>query len=167
MKEEILLKFCKAKEPTFQWVLFRKTPTQKYPNTYIQSFSTQAQAIEYFSKHYPTAQLTILLTENMETGNSRREAIIEEVKKCVLLDRQQSYGDAEDNFENIRNLWNIYTKTRWPGEAVVFESYDVAAFMAFVKLARSASSPTHLDNWIDLAGYAVCGGGIISKETKK
>lgn len=37
---------------------------------------------------------------------------------------------------------------------------DVAAMMALLKIARIASGHAKADNWVDLAGYAACGGEI-------
>jgi hypothetical protein len=37
--------------------------------------------------------------------------------------------------------------------------------MALVKIARLANSPDHMDSWIDIAGYAACGGEIAAKLT--
>lgn len=37
---------------------------------------------------------------------------------------------------------------------------DVAAMLALLKIARIASGHAKADNWVDLAGYAACGGEI-------
>lgn len=97
-----------------------------------------------------------------KTGTDRRSAILDQVRACVCRDRQNTYGDAEDNFADIAALATIVlgAKLKEP-----LESVDVASFSACIKLARIKTSPEHIDNWIDLAGYAVCGGGIV--ESKK
>lgn len=40
------------------------------------------------------------------------------------------------------------------------EPEDVAAMMSLLKIARVATGHGKADNWIDLAGYAACGGEI-------
>ena len=40
------------------------------------------------------------------------------------------------------------------------EPHDVAAMLALLKIARIASGHAKADNWIDLAGYAACGGEL-------
>lgn len=40
------------------------------------------------------------------------------------------------------------------------ETRDVAAMLALLKIARIASGHAKDDNWIDLAGYAACGGEL-------
>lgn len=95
-------------------------------------------------------------SKQANTGTERRRQILAEIEKCVCRDRQNTYGDAEDNFRQIARYWS-----EWKG--VEFTALDVAAMMVFVKLARMKTSPFNLDNWIDAAGYAVCGGGIVSK----
>jgi hypothetical protein len=32
--------------------------------------------------------------------------------------------------------------------------------MALVKVSRISTSPSKLDHWVDLAGYAACGGEV-------
>lgn len=92
-----------------------------------------------------------------------RKQIIDKMTACVMSDRNKSYGDPEDNFGNIAALWNAYLKGQ--GVAVKLAATDVAVMSALIKVARLATNPAHIDSWVDLAGYAVCGGGIVlSKE---
>ena len=99
----------------------------------------------------------------MTTGAERRKNILDEVERCVCQDRVKSYGDAEDNFTHIAQRWNLYLQHRFQNRPVHLQPYDIAAMMQDIKLARIASSPLHLDNWVDAAGYGVCGAGIIVK----
>lgn len=96
----------------------------------------------------------------MSTGTERRRQILAEIEKCVCRDRQNTYGDAEDNFAQIARYWS-----EWKG--VEFTALDVAAMMVFVKLARMKTSPFNLDSWIDGGGYFVCGAGIVSKANEQ
>jgi len=41
-----------------------------------------------------------------------------------------------------------------------FRPTDVAQMMVLMKIARLENSPTHMDSWIDVAGYAACGGEL-------
>ena len=53
--------------------------------------------------------------------------------------------------------------TKACGVAIDFlEPHDVAAMLALLKIARIASGHAKADNWVDLAGYAACGGEIQS-----
>ena len=58
-----------------------------------------------------------------------------------------------------------------PAEKVVLpvdiEPEDVAIMMGMLKIARLASNPQHMDSWVDLAGYAACGGEIAGKEAQE
>lgn len=92
------------------------------------------------------------------TGTERRRAVLKKVEDCVCRDRKNSYGDAEDNFAEIAVIWSMLLKHQ-------VNARDVAACMCAVKVARMVTSPDHQDNWIDLAGYAVCGAGIIERNT--
>lgn len=83
----------------------------------------------------------------------KRAEILETAKNCVCGDREQSYGSPEDNFSRVAEFWSTYT-----GHPIIAE--DVAAMMALFKIARIASGHAKADNWVDLAGYAACGGEI-------
>ena len=88
-----------------------------------------------------------------------REEILTAAKKCVCGDREQDYGSPERNFQTIANLWEDYLAAKGHG-AVEIAPTDVAAMLALLKIARIASGHAKDDNWIDLAGYAACGGEL-------
>ena len=84
---------------------------------------------------------------------------------CISGNREEDYGRAEDNFGVIARLWNVYLQAKADH---LIDAKDVAAMMALLKLARIASGHAKSDNWVDLAGYAACGGEIeSSKEDMK
>ena len=87
-----------------------------------------------------------------------RKEILEAAQKCVCGDREKQYGKAENNFNTIANLWADYLSVKV--EPTDIEPKDVAAMLALLKIARIASGNAKEDNWVDLAGYAACGGEI-------
>jgi hypothetical protein len=88
-----------------------------------------------------------------------RTNILDAAKTCVCGDREQDYGSPESNFGKIAEFWSTYT-------GYPFDAKDVAAMLALLKIARIASGHAKEDNWIDLAGYAACGGEIESNITE-
>jgi len=86
-----------------------------------------------------------------------RENVLDEAKKCVLHDRNSTYGKPEDNFNRIAILWDAYDKIRKPGPET---PTDVAIKMTLMKIARLAHNPAHKDSWVDGIGYLACGAGI-------
>ena len=88
-----------------------------------------------------------------------RQDILREANRCVSGDREQDYGSPEQNFRTIALLWSVYIQRLGRG---YLEDRDVAAMLALLKIARIASGHAKADNWIDLAGYAACGGEIES-----
>ena len=87
-----------------------------------------------------------------------RKEILAEAEKCVCNDRNLLYGEPEDNFLRIATLWNAYL-----GKIHV-TSYDVAVMMCLFKIARLQSSAFEsIDSWVDLIGYAACGGEIATR----
>lgn len=83
-----------------------------------------------------------------------RSEILDQANHCVNGDRENDYGTPERNFDAIARLWNGYL-----GEER-FEAKDVAAMLILLKVARIKSGKKKNDNWIDIAGYAACGGEI-------
>ena len=97
-----------------------------------------------------------------------RKDILEMASSAVhAMDMDHDYGKPEDNFATIAELWNTYLEAVFndsENDAHVYLcSRDVAAMMILLKIARVASSRKD-DHWIDIAGYAACGGEIDSYE---
>lgn len=99
--------------------------------------------------------------DSKPSGTDLRRESLREVEACVCKDRQNTYGDAEDNFAHIAAIANVALADRLKSPLTAL---DVAVFSCCIKLARIRSSPKHLDNFTDLAGYAVCGAGIVKRE---
>lgn len=83
-----------------------------------------------------------------------RAQVLDEAKEIVTGDRQNTYGDALDNFSDIARLWSAYLQTDIGAE-------DVACMMALFKIARiQGSCYGHIDSWIDAIGYLSLGAEI-------
>lgn len=111
-------------------------------------------------------------TVKREEKPSPREEILLEAIKCVCTDRNQQYGEPEDSFRMIGDLWGRYVAekcldvcTDENGEAcchVEILPEDVALLMVLFKVCRGATGEKITkDTLIDIAGYAACAGGMI------
>ena len=89
-----------------------------------------------------------------------RDDIIAEVAKCVSSERNAAYGEPADNFRAIADFWNVYLSSRGAVLVQPLNAADVATMMSLLKIARIATGEAKLDNYVDLAGYAVCGGEV-------
>ena len=83
-----------------------------------------------------------------------RPEILQKAEACVCGHREQEYGSPENNFQTIADLWRAYKR------GVDFTAVDVAMMMALLKIARIQSGTATEDSFVDLAGYAACGGEI-------
>ena len=84
---------------------------------------------------------------------ARRRAVLQKADACVCKDRMTAYGDAEDNFADIAQLWSWRL-------GVVISPQTVGELMILMKMARLKSNPDYEDGPVDVAGYAACVGGI-------
>lgn len=91
-----------------------------------------------------------------------RQEILENAMKCVSGDRDEQYGKPENSFCTIAKLWNVYLNAASGNDdsSIFITSIDVAAMLALMKIARISTGVFKADNWIDLAGYAACGGEL-------
>lgn len=85
-----------------------------------------------------------------------RSEILEKARQCVCEDQDRQYGHPEDNFGKIAELWGAYRGEYFPVK-------DVAMMMALVKIARIYAGES-IDSYVDLAGYAACGGELATEE---
>lgn len=78
------------------------------------------------------------------------------VVKNVCEERRMVYGDPRVGFDRIQRL-----------KAVVAECKDPLAREALegicMKMARLIETPSHLDSWADIAGYAKTGVMVTDK----
>ncbi len=92
-----------------------------------------------------------------------RQEILSEALRIITKDRNTTHGEPEDNFRTIAGYWNYYLRSigiDFINVGRTLECHDVAAMMILMKISRLATSPEVADHWIDIAGYAGCGGGI-------
>lgn len=83
----------------------------------------------------------------------KRTGILRTAELMVTGKREEDYGTPEDNFGKIAELWNAAFGTS-------FNDQDVALAMILLKVARQTTGPGIHDTWVDIAGYAACGGEI-------
>lgn len=106
---------------------------------------------------------------------SIREDILMSAKDIICVGREKDYGGPEDSFSLIGEFWTLFLMKRLPGPV---KPYEVAMMLDLMKTARLiASNGSHVDSWIDKAGYAGCGAeaakvdlakhfGLIVKKTQ-
>ena len=93
-----------------------------------------------------------------------RAPFLDAVEKLVCKDRNVTHGDAEDNFRVIADLWNVYLRnSKGADNTDDLNNKDVAIMMCLFKISRLMTNVNNMENWLDLAGYAACGGGIVKK----
>jgi hypothetical protein len=94
------------------------------------------------------------MTMKMEkVEKTLREEILEQATAAVVVDRSNDYGRPEANFGRIAEFWSTYL-------GIKIHEHDVAAMMVLLKVSRITTSPGLFDHWVDIAGYAACGGEV-------
>lgn len=83
----------------------------------------------------------------------KRTGILRTAELMVTGAREEDYGTPEDNFGKIAALWNAAFGTSFTAE-------DVTLAMVLLKVARQTTGSGSTDTWVDIAGYAACGGEI-------
>lgn len=86
-----------------------------------------------------------------------REEILKTAINIITKDRQDQYGNAEDSFSKIADYWTVFLKGSL-NDGCAITADDVAMMMILLKIARSDSNPMHLDNYVDICGYAALAG---------
>ena len=90
----------------------------------------------------------------------------EVLEKAILAvaDRGKTYDSPIDNFRRIARLWHAHLLNRYERIETYrippLDAVDVAIMCDMIKTSRLEFDPTHLDSWVDKAGYAACGASI-------
>lgn len=85
-----------------------------------------------------------------QTENNARSYLLKEANAIVNRSRAQQYAPPDRDFKNIADMWSVILGTK-------VEAGQVAQCMIALKLARLIHSKSHVDSWVDIAGYAACG----------
>ena len=93
----------------------------------------------------------------MSEKKMNREQILQTATQYITTDRRATHGDAEENFDNVADLWSWWMDQR---DRCVFNGFDVAMLMVLFKIARIKGNPDHADSFIDAAGYLALAGEI-------
>ncbi|WP_333830502.1 DUF6378 domain-containing protein [Pararhodobacter sp.] len=83
----------------------------------------------------------------------KRSEVLNAARQAVTIDRAATHGKPEDSFGQIARVWSARL-------GVTVTPAQVCILLADLKGARAWSNPAHADNWVDLAGYAACGGEL-------
>ena len=86
-----------------------------------------------------------------------RSEILNTAKQYVTADRAATHGDADKTFGRIAAVWSARL-------GVPITEAQVCILLADLKSCRAWGNPQHADNWVDLAGYAACGGEIATEQ---
>lgn len=86
-----------------------------------------------------------------------RAEILAAAHQAVTKDRAATHGDAENTFGAIARVWSARL-------GVAITPAQVAIMLVDLKTCRAWGNPAHADNWVDIAGYAACGGELAGQE---
>lgn len=92
-------------------------------------------------------------TERAADAHAAKANVLELAASAVAA-RAPVYGNAKPNFERIGQLWGPILGIPAPTAA------QVTLCMIAVKISRLVATPTHVDSWVDTAGYADLGAKV-------
>lgn len=116
--------------------------------------------------HEAPAKDDLLRTIETEHGDTGRMTRVEVKRGTAAIEalrvingaRQNTYGNPEDSFLDISNLWSAYSE-------VGFNSIDVAIMMALLKIARMKNHGVeHRDNFVDAIGYLALAADMVAND---
>ena len=94
-----------------------------------------------------------------------RAEMLDKAKEIVTGEREGQYGNPENNFKAIAQLWSVYLWNKYGdnfNEALT--ARDVADMMMLFKIGRLTTGRGTIDSYIDIAGYAACGAELLGSE---
>lgn len=96
------------------------------------------------------AKMSKDIMHDIETESLFRDDILDQAKSIINGARENTYGRPEDSFGYISELWSGYLEQN-------ITKHDVAMMMCLLKIAR-AKNGYHIDNYVDICGYAAIAG---------
>ena len=83
----------------------------------------------------------------------KTEEILQVSADLVSGDRAKTYGDKKKLHDEIARYWSTYLGVNITAE-------NVAICMLLLKVARTKTGSSHMDNFIDMVGYSAIAGEI-------
>ena len=92
----------------------------------------------------------------------KRDEILKSAGHLISKDRHDTYGDSATSHSRIAAFWSAYLGV------VEITAVDVASMMVLMKVSRSkgGSASPHLDNFVDICGYAALAGEMAAESVK-
>jgi hypothetical protein len=97
--------------------------------------------------------------QQQKTSSERGRAIADEALRIINGERQDRYGNPEDTFRVIGDLWGAYLRALEPSMPPILPE-DVANMMTLMKMARIVCGKYTKDNDVDMLGYAMLGADM-------
>lgn len=133
---------------------------EKYRNYCDSCARRKSGACNVCESGYDGVPTEYLFELAQKTQAEIRCEILDQAKVCVCTDRKGQYGDAEQSFRCIAELWNAYLKPVYPD--ICITPVQASMMMVLFKAARDAVANVHkIDTYVDMCGYAACAGGMI------
>lgn len=94
-----------------------------------------------------------MLTNGLQGTGINRSEILQYSGDAINGSRRRNYGKPENSFEEIAIMWSVIFR-------VDISAQQVALAMNALKIVRANTNPLHLDNYVDMAGYAAIAGEL-------
>jgi len=96
------------------------------------------------------------MNKSTERPSATRAFILDAAKHAVTQDRNATHGNPEDSFAAIAAVWSARL-------GITLTGWQVCILLADLKTCRAWGNPGHQDSWVDIAGYAACGGELAGR----
>lgn len=170
-----LLKAIEDHQKTPIYTLIKTAPSVTDLSEDCINRSTLSKAIE----NWPTLPRDIIINSapSVTSQSSKKDdpdapvqtargAILADARTCVCGHRVTDYGKPENSFGTIAEFWTTYLRGAHP-EVPDITAEDVTMMMALLKIARISSGTGTRDSFVDLAGYAACGGELAASRKEE
>lgn len=148
------------------WILHNSEGMVCLPN-WRQSLGTRAEITLHHAIGIPVWNIQEFINDGIEAdqilpehmhaedNKSPRAQMLDNAKKLITGDRNNSYGPPTQDFDRTAGALNAYGY-RGPGDRPL-KPHDVAIIIMSVKMSRLVWTHDHKDSWEDIAGYSACG----------
>lgn len=95
-----------------------------------------------------------------------RSECLDTAKEIITKDRNNQYGEPENNFATIAAFWSEYLKKKLKSDIYITD-IDVAVMMSLFKIGRMTDYNFKDDSFVDAIGYLACGSELFANRCLK